>query len=146
MKVSNLTLSILTVAIVLWAGLEVFEQYRRVDPPAQFGKAALEARNDTVALEKAKRFRVFRDAVRGMDRVGFAADPATESIIDRMLIQSLVAPTLVADPNLPDGANVLIASFPDDATLDAYLARHAELYARAKLGAGLALLERKPPS
>src|SRR5687768_7682884 len=75
--------------IVFWAGLEVFEQYRRVDPPAQFGKAALEARDDNVALAKAKRFRVFRDSVRGIDRVGFLADPASESIIDRMLVQSL---------------------------------------------------------
>ena len=132
--------------IVVWAGLEVVEQYRRVDPPAQFGKAALEARDDNVALAKAKRFRVFRDAVRGIDRVGFAADPATESIIDRMLVQSLVAPTLVTDPKLPDRPTVLIASFPDDAALDAYLTTHAELSARTRLGGGLAVLERKPSS
>ena len=132
--------------IVVWAGLEVLEQYSRVTPAAQFGKAALEERDDTVALEKARRFRVFREAVRGMDRAGFVADPSTESIIDRMLIQSIVAPTLVTDPKLPERPSVLIASFPDEAALDAYLARHTELFPRSRLGAGLAVLERKPSS
>src|SRR5688572_11370327 len=101
--------AVVATVIVIWAGLEVFEQYRRVDPLAQFGKPALEMREATVALAKAKRFRVFREAVRGVDQVGFAADPATESIIDRMLIQSLIAPTLVTDPKLPARPTVLIA-------------------------------------
>jgi hypothetical protein len=82
--------------------------------------------------------------VRGTHEVGFVSDPATEWVADRMLIQSLVAPTLVLDPKLESSPPVMIASFPDDAGLDAFLAIRADLSARRRLGNGLAVLERKP--
>jgi hypothetical protein len=137
--------AVVSAVIFLWGGLEVLEQFQRVEPFTQFAKPPLELREDTVALAKVKRFRPFCGALKGNHSVGFISDPATEWVADRMLIQSLVAPTLVLDPKLPGEPPLYIAFFADDASLDAFLVNRSDLVARCRLGDGLALLERRRP-
>jgi hypothetical protein len=82
------------------------------------------------------------EEIRGLDAVGFINGyPHWEQ---RMMAQSMFAPTLVTTDTRPP---LIIAAFPDDGQLDAFLDRppptgSGPLRLRRRFGPGLALLER----
>ncbi|MGA2501540.1 MAG: hypothetical protein ABSH20_27685 [Tepidisphaeraceae bacterium] len=125
-------------AVVLCGAIVVGRTFQETRPLAYLTFAPWQDAGRDRFSEMACRYVPLQPHLRGRRTVGWLSSYDHESG-HRMMAQSMLAPTLVIDSDTPE---VLIASFEDDARLDAFL-RTRRLQVERRFGDGVAIVQRR---
>ncbi len=129
---------LLVLAIVLTGAIVVGSTFQDTRPLSYITVAPWQEAGQDRFSKMARRYVLLRPHLRGLKTVGWLSSYDHESG-QRMMAQSMLAPTLVIDADTPE---ILIASFEDDARLDVFLGTR-NFHVQRRFGDGVAIVQRR---
>ena len=129
---------LIVLAIVISGVIVIARTFREIRPLHYVTFAPWKKTGQERFSQMARRYVPLQPHVRGLKTVGWVSSYDHESG-QRMMAQSMLAPTLVIDADTPE---TLIASFEDDAHLDAFL-RTRNFHVDRRFGDGVAIVQRR---